>query len=577
VDIHFERFKDWLIDRKMLSQDHVQELKTVRAYIKHAWKETRAQHKQNTLNQTGNEAEKLVEQLLNEVQERAMAMQEEEDAIIDYEMAKRVTQTLEQVDGSNSGYLFGLVGGSKRLKLWRHVIQSYENKLLYMAEVATKMISNVKYEIPALRKNIVKLQKQLDDLNKKEQDWKRSVDVFQKKFKEQCNELCISGENVDAEIPQLVNELPSYYAKIREASCSEQFEQAFKFYVSFASFMSGKDLLREAYFMPVLKFLLENKENNDLSLYEYKKYRKEIIMDIDPAELEEYREKKEEEAKQKELLQKSKASDVNIEIDWSALDIDHINNQNSAEIVWNESEIDTDISKTIEIEFGDSLQEVNIEITQNMVDNSNSTPLIESSSGNNMTNNKENEETKEQKMDKILFMMNESIFSDDEARNAFINDILELEAFFDSRIREKIEAANTANNIDGEIFKNAPTFLQNQSVDQLKRYRKSVEDVVKLVNDERFRQLILIKTSTKYVERITKALKQRLEIIEKLQNNIAGVESRRSKFTEKIENMKPQIDKLINEATKAQQFLESNLTAVLKKPVHIFGEINALK
>jgi hypothetical protein len=212
-----------------------------------------------------------------------------------------------------------------------------------------------------------------------------------------------------------------------------------------------------------------------------------------------------------------------------------------------------------------------------MVDNSNSTPLIESYSENNMINNKENEETKEQRMDKILFMMNESIFSDDEARNTFINDILELEAFFDSRIREKIEAANTANNIDGEIFKNAPTFLQNQSVDQLKRYRKSVEDAVKLVNDERFRQLILIKTSRKYVERITKALKQRLEIIEKLQINIAGVESRRSKFTEKIENMKPQIDKLISETTKAQQFLESNLTVVLKKPVHIFGEINALK
>jgi len=46
--------------------------------------------------------------------------------------------------------------GSQRMKDWKDVLKCYEKENVYLGEVASLLLRNVNYEIPALRRQIQK-------------------------------------------------------------------------------------------------------------------------------------------------------------------------------------------------------------------------------------------------------------------------------------------------------------------------------------------------------------------------------------------------------------------------------------
>lgn len=174
-------------------------------------------------------------------------------------------------------------------------------------------------------------------------------------------------------------------------------------------------------------------------------------------------------------------------------------------------------------------------------------------------------------------MKNESVFSNDETRNIFMDNMVELESFVDCRIQDKIDAENALNSVDSEIFKSASKVLQTMSMDQLKRFQKSVKHVVGLLGNDRLKQLLLIKTSKRYRERLARSLRQRIEAIGQLQHNLKSVEEKRREQVSIMEATQPEMDRLVRETIEIQDFLQSRLSEMVKRPVHIFGEINTLR
>lgn len=64
---------------------------------------------------------------------------------LDYFKCQEMLKVVEEVEPKSTG-LFGF-GGSKRVKMWKYIIKLYLSGYVYLAEVATTMVKNVKYEM----------------------------------------------------------------------------------------------------------------------------------------------------------------------------------------------------------------------------------------------------------------------------------------------------------------------------------------------------------------------------------------------------------------------------------------------
>src|SRR3989338_3015821 len=101
-----------------------------------------------------------------------------------------------------------------------------------------------------------KFVKQLDDLNKQEEEWKRTIRDLERRFKEEVDQLGIAGHDIQNEIPKLVDEqLPSIYEQIYNSCQDKTFQRAVQYYISFVSFMSGKDAIQIFNLVPALRFM----------------------------------------------------------------------------------------------------------------------------------------------------------------------------------------------------------------------------------------------------------------------------------------------------------------------------------
>ncbi len=730
MDIHYESFKQWLIDRRMLPKDHISQLMSIRHKVQLAWSETAAMSKSKTSKMGDGDVKQcsfedsLLDQKIVELQKRARAdpsaviarrisgndddhkknhrtenenldftkSDDHDDrddgnddgafALVNYPMAqhllhllqlaekRQMQQQKEQLEKEKtvdkeastptpppppqndqhwmsdimnfvrSNLLGGLrretTAYTRRIDAWRVVVDAYEHNNLYMAELASQMIQNVKYEIPALRKTLSKCQKSIDEWNRKEREWTKNVALYERKLAQECEQLGIEnpqsyhdvimetsngsrgiesddymGQYLETEVYNMaMRELPSFYGQVQHCSHDDNLWLALDFYCAFISFLSGRDMANDSKFMSMLKFLkrMTNSNSDDIvvddddngggsvkyNVYDYRRCANEsdATLNYDPIEFERY---SKERAQKRTLSTQSTNNDniganntsdtsgtsvtdplsiqksdeeVPLQIDWSAIEtddaIDNSDSGNVAEIVW---DVTADGSDEIEIESGKV-----IELGEESLDH-----LLGQNDKTAAPHDHEQQQHQQQHLEQIWQMKNESVFSNDETRNIFMDNMVELESFVDCRIQDKIDAENALNSVDSEIFKSAPKVLQTMSMDQLKRFQKSVKHVVGLLGNDRLKQLLLIKTSKRYRERLARSLRQRIEAIGQLQHNLKSVEEKRREQVSIMEATQPEMDRLVRETIEIQDFLQSRLSEMVKRPVHIFGEINTLR
>ncbi|EFC48855.1 DUF773 domain-containing protein [Naegleria gruberi] len=564
IDINYEKVKDWLVNRNFLPSDYVKQLKQIRGYIKHAFKELKDKHEEVK----SKESEKPVTELLEKINQLSQESQDEL-AVIDYFITKEIVQVLEKADSSEgSGYLFGLVGGSKRLKLWKHVLQSYEANNLHLAEISGYIIQNVKYEIPSMSSSLLSLRNQLESIDRKEDDWKRSLEIAKREFTESCEKLSINREKIESmiqfassgssvgvdiedEIKSAVSDLPQFYENIVVSCKDAKFKKAVDYYEDFTSFFN-KNKVRED--LTCLKFVLSNLEKSTLSMYDWKLFNNQSLPSVDEEKVQSYIQK----LKDEESKKANKSNEP--QIDFGDFEF---STEGNVEINW-----DTGVeeNKEIEIKFDDVAQEKELEIDFGDF----STDDV---GGFSMDSVDISSNTNDEDSIKLVAELRMKSFLDDEdVRALFSNNLFQLYAFVQQRVIEVTKNSS----LDSEIFSSAPNSIKSITKEEIQNLMHATGNVVTTLNNHRFKQLILIKTSKKFVERLVQSLTQKLEIMSKTKTNLEGVDSQRSSLNNSIKNQQPTVLKIKKQTKDYQDFIQKNLSEKLGKRVVIFGEINKI-
>jgi hypothetical protein len=333
----------------------------------------------------------------------------------------------------------------------------------------------------------------------------------------------------------LVKELPEWFSKIEKSSNNDQIKKAIQYYQIYSNYFhkNSKDLLT------TLQFLVKN---GNISHFEW---RKDLGFDIPEVDLKLIEKYEKEEEKKNEVK----------EIDWSSLEDPTIEKTDIVDIKWEEIETPNDMDN------GFSMDDIDL------VDSGSQSQAFEIDWGDEQK--KENDE----KNVKLVYQMRkESLLENDESRFHFFNDILELESFFQFRISEKSKAQDLLS-----YMKDIPKEISNETKSDLVNHLKAIQTLIQYFNDEKFKELILIKTSEKYVQRTTNNLKQTLELIEKMSKNIVESEKKKKSLEEEIENLQPVVERIVAEIKENQDFLENQISNLLKgRKINIYGEINKI-
>eukprot|EP01080_Neovahlkampfia_damariscottae_P009285 gene9285-1373_t len=514
IDIHYEKSKEWLINRKLLCKEWHENLKKIKQLKKQA-----------LLDMPDNEEiNKIISQ----------------DPDIDYNNTKRILEILDQTEPKTTSFLG--FGGNKRIKTWTYILKLYDYDNVYLAEIISNLVNKVNFEIPAKKKDISKSVTYLNDTNRKEQDYEKNLKDFQDRYKKQIEALHIKGDKIEQEIRDLVKELPDWFSKIEKEIQTEQVKKCIEYYNTFTKYFhkNKSDLL------PTLQFFIKN---GNVSHLEYRKYFGLEIPKVDMTKVEEY----------EKNIEKQEIKEIK-EIDWSALDDSEIvENKEIVDIKW-EDEIET----SNDMDVGFSMDDIDLvhsglenETFEIKWDDDDKTGIL----------------TNDDKNIKLVYQMKkESLLENDESRFNFLNDILELESFYQFRIMEQSKSQDLMT-----YMKDIPKEISHETKSDLKNYLNFLKKIIEITNDEKFKELILIKTSEKYVERITNNLKQNLELIDKMKKNIILSEEKKKSLEDEIESLKPGVERIINETKENQEFLQNQISKLLKgRRINIYGEINKI-
>jgi len=101
---------------------------------------------------------------------------------------------------------------SQRISDWRKIISLYEKDNCYLAEASQFLSQSVQYEIPGLRKERSRHEKNITESDKLEQSTQKKASEMLAQRKAECSSIGIQGsENPKKEILDIVGNLPKLY------------------------------------------------------------------------------------------------------------------------------------------------------------------------------------------------------------------------------------------------------------------------------------------------------------------------------------------------------------------------------
>ncbi|KYQ94364.1 DUF733 family protein [Tieghemostelium lacteum] len=494
--------------------------------------------------------------LLKLIEEAQQLDTSQKDKELNYFECQRIFKENESEAGSTT--LFGSYSNPKTQK-WYEVVSQYEKDYLYLGESCQIFTQNINYEIPDLKKTVEKSSKNLDDFSKREVDLNKSKSSAMNAYKKSCQDLGIKGENIREEIESLPLQLkPLYEEIIQILQSNESIVKGIDFY---------KDILKQTKsefdnlsIMPLTLFLVKY---GNLTLLERERILNPSsdLPDLDSTL------KTSKNITVEDDTSANKASDK-IEIDWCMDDgvIHDIttveeSNGNSNVIVW-EDGMDVN-SPTIQ---WDDFSMDTIELVEDDQVKNNS--ITTSNNNNNNNNNDKKKKDKKSATVDIKRLSSESILSDSQLRNQFLDEIFEIELFLQYRITE-MEKSNSLFGID---------FISSESsvaAPELKLSLTSFQEILKKLSNNRIKQIIEIKSSKKYVDRLVLQFSQKQSNISKFTNQLVDLDRKREDLNETLVESKKKLDQITLDTKQLKSKLESLLSQKLfdKKKVNIIFKL----
>eukprot|EP01102_Stenamoeba_stenopodia_P016328 TRINITY_DN5697_c0_g1_i1.p1 TRINITY_DN5697_c0_g1~~TRINITY_DN5697_c0_g1_i1.p1 ORF type:complete len:480 (-),score=137.41 TRINITY_DN5697_c0_g1_i1:45-1484(-) len=434
-----------------------------------------------------------------------------------------------------------------------------------LKDAASKVISLVSYEIPSLKKNIDKAQKQIADLSRKEAETLKNAEHYKDRYEARCKELHIdSKKDIEEQLLQLPRELPEYFRRIAEKTQHEDFKAALDYYSAFVSYIrttlrNGEvksEQPNERELCSTARFLNSygNRSVRQLNLWlNGEDISKEDAFEVDTLD-----------AASKDSTKEESTGEI--KIDWGSLDEPLETESGPIEV----KEVNWDVSDVTAENSDATTEGGNNNITidwgiESSGDASGGIELVEAASA---SLGPETIRTEVSEHDK------ESILSNNETRNTFVTDLMELHCFYKQRI---VEMATPDNIMSMTQYKIAPKLIQQQSEKEVKRFAVVIKDILDELNSTTLQQLVEIKSSKQYVKRLSLSIIQFYSTHLRLITSAGEMAHKRKEVNDHINESYPQLQTMIDQAKSLRREIESTISKQFNnRVVNLIGDINNL-
>jgi len=160
------------------------------------------------------------------------------------------------------------------------------------------------------------------------------------------------------------------------------------------------------------------------------------------------------------------------------------------------------------------------------------------------------------------------------ARNAFIDELLELQYFLEQRL---FEMQSEADMITVNQFQLAPDIIQMHTKESTETMLQLVLGIMRELTSKKMKNLYLIKSSPRYVDRIADSLLQKLQVSEKLIKQAASLNKKNKEAAEVQVETQPKLQVLVKKTKSLQKQIENEISSRYKnRKVNIMGEINSI-
>ncbi|CAI5709723.1 unnamed protein product [Peronospora farinosa] len=161
-----------------------------------------------------------------------------------------------------------------------------------------------------------------------------------------------------------------------------------------------------------------------------------------------------------------------------------------------------------------------------------------------------------------------------EFRTRAVNDLLELRAFLRQRLLELSGSDSVA---FANQFQGSSPLLEQQSSAKIEELQAVVDKALSLLTDKRLQQLLLIKTSERYLDRHVASLEMLTKHMDKCRREIHALEDKNIALIDATKNVQPQINSLVTTTKKLKKELEAVLPSLfMGYKVNVVGEVNSL-
>ncbi|CAM6092714.1 unnamed protein product [Calypogeia fissa] len=555
IDIAYIKLADWLVDRRKVPPDWRKKVATVHAKVSAAL---------STLPRS-------VDTSFGSLTPDCTG----------YLEAKHVRDVL--LARPESRNLFGRPTGAAAE--WDAIVSAYEKDLIYLGEAAQIMVQSTNYDMPYQKKQIAKFQQQLADLERKEAELKRNAVQSASKYQQACQELGIPGINVRAELLALGKTLPNIFADVVEGLCGGVIGSALEYYQAFSSYAHA---IQGDESTPVLSTMNDLRVNPPDVHAELSLTSSETRPDHQPDTQVDTQVEVNDRGIDWGVGTEDVDASMPIDIDWNIGTLDEIDVQddnalssesqntdkgdsyerNESAAVPDDgpgqdiqsSEISWDVDLPAEINWDIDVEEAGVlstpefpQIVDQQTSNEGPHP-VKVGDGQDAPS---------------------SWFSKTENRNRLLDDLFELKVFLKQRLQE-IDSDETSA-LQNQVQVVAPSSIPQHGSEALLAMASSVTKAFNLFTNRATRELILICTSMRYLDRLEASLIHKKQNEVNLQKNIADLSSKRLELRNLQAALWPKQEATIERTLAVKRHVESVLSTQYNgRKVNIIGEINTL-
>nr|CAG4650229.1 EOG090X07S9 [Sida crystallina] len=369
---------------------------------------------------------------------------------INYFHCLQIVEILKETEADTRS-LFGRYG-SQRMKDWLEVVKLYETQNVFLAESAQMFMRNVAYEIPAVKKAIAKCEQVQNECERKEAECLKNANDFREKYSSLCHQMGIEGKDIKKELVKLLSSLPQMYVDI--AKQTQKITTACDYYKLFIKRVTFSE--ENIPCVPLVNYIIEH---GNTTVYEWRYGEPPLVIEEPPLLI--------------DTETKEEANDEGVDYGDGGLDLDTEIELETGDIDWGQIDMLNDAHEAVV----DDLAAIDDAVA--------------------------GIEIKEAGVEGGVAKDNEALTLLDyhKTRNAFIDELLELEAFLRQRSVEL--QSRSANQSQGFGFSLSQSDSgAEMSAEQLTKMLSQVTAIVDTINCLKIKHLALIRESPSLVNLI---------------------------------------------------------------------------